>query len=136
MKGSRYEYFSIETTLTVYDSMQTKEEISGRFQIDLGCSNAFMLDLRKPEVNRFFNFSGRMLIKDSARIHNPGYTKVKALEAKQVCVSQIICTEDIYIIGINGFASKELGYIGCRFFNKYIVIFDFERKKLYVKQGD
>ena len=143
MRGTRYEFFSIEAKLEVFDTLGIKEEIFGSFLLDTGSAMPVVIHLNSAEGRSFFQKTERMELRDTARIKNPGYPQLKVLETDKVRLFENICISNIdYIFGIgsgldNYFKRHNIiGLLGAPLYKDFIVIFDYDRKKLYLKPNN
>ncbi len=133
---SRTKGLYINTNLSVYDSLGAKEELFGNFLLDLGASNAFMLNKNIPEVVTFVNQTDRMHCKDTTRVPAPGKRDLSVIMPHRIVIDNIE-VKGTFVPALKFFASKTSNkYVGCignRFFENFIVIFDFDSSILYLK---
>jgi len=78
-----------------------------------------------------------MLLKDSSRIVNPGYKELHVLIPSKVLFNQFKLN-DAPIIAVKSFVNSgyATSYIGVGFFKQFNIIFDYEKKIVYLKQND
>lgn len=125
----------LTTTLTAYDDGGSKEELTGNFQLDLGAGNAFTVNKSQPNVAEFVALSDRMVLKDSTQVQGPKDVDLSIIMPYKVRLGNIE-VNDSYIVSMKykgKGAALYSGNIGPKFFESFIVIFDFENSKFYLK---
>ncbi len=125
----------LKTTLNVFDSLQSKETLNGKFLLDLGAPNAVFLNRMNPKVENFVNQADRMLLKDTTRFKPNSRMKLAIIMPEKINVDKILLKGE-YIVALKLFgkqSEKYIGIIGNRFFKNFTVIFDYERNKIYLK---
>ena len=126
----------ITTTLTIYDTHNETEELSGNFLFDLGTGNTFFLNKNLSEVSAFVAQSDRMQLKDTTRFQ-PNHKAELSIIIPERIVFDKIEIKETFIAAMKLFTSnssnKYVGMIGTSFFTHFIVIFDFDNNKLYLK---
>jgi|GEM_PF-1967468 len=126
----------ISTSLQVYDTLNTKEELKGNFLLDLGAANAMFVNRNLPKVEEFVNKSDRIILKDTTKFRPNPRTKLAILMPNKIQVGNLILKKN-FIVAMKMFKSKTssqyVGMIGNKFFANFIVIFDFNSNKVYMK---
>ena len=137
MEGGRYELFSLQSKLQIYDSLGRKEELTTKLILDTGCGNEFVLSTNYPLIRDFLKKSDRMLLKDSSRIVNSGYKELHVLMPTKVLFNQFEL-KNAPIIAVKTFVNSgnATGFIGVNFFKQFDIIFDYEKKIVYLKHND
>jgi hypothetical protein len=129
-------YFT--TSLKVYDEFGNENKLTGDFLFDLGNPNAFFLNKNVPEVSQFILKTSDIHLKDTSMIQT---TATKDREITVLMPERIqfanIDMQDHYIPSMK-FASsansdRYSGCIGNRFFENFVVIFDFENQTMHLK---
>lgn len=122
-------------TLTVYDSLGSEEKLKGNFLLDLGAPNALFVNRDIEEVEDFVTRSDRMMLKDTTKFKPNPRTKLGIIMPNEFYVGNISCKGE-YIVAMKMFGGKSgkyCGIIGNRFFSHFVVAFDFENNKVYLK---
>ncbi len=125
----------LSSTLQIFDSLGTKETLTGNFLLDLGAPNAMFLNRNIKAVETFVNNADRMLLKDTTKFKPNPRTNLAIIMPEKIQLENISFTGE-YIIAMKMFgrnSDKYAGIIGNRFFAKFIVLFDFENNKIYLK---
>ena len=120
----------INSSLSVYDTLGTKENISGNFMFDLGSGNAFMLNKNSEKVKLFVEKSDRMVMKNTKMSKD-----ISVIMPLKIGINNII-VEKSYVVAMyykSKSADKFIGNIGNSFFKEFVVIFDYENNKIYLK---
>lgn len=133
---SRTKGLYITTTLRIYDTSGEKEELTGNFLLDLGAGNAFFLNKNQSKVSTFVTQSDRMHLKDTTQFKPNPKTELSIIMPNRIEFDNIEI-KGHFIAAMKIFASNQsnsyIGMIGNPFFANFIVIFDFDNNKLYLK---
>ncbi len=132
-KGTKGLYF--ESNLSIFDSLQTKETLRGRFLLDLGAPNAFFVNRNSNKVELFIKKSDRMILKDTNKFTPNHRVNLAIIKPNKINIKNIILSNE-YIVALKLFgkqSDKYVGIIGNHFFENFITAFDFDNKKLYLK---
>ncbi len=126
----------LNTELSVYDTLGTKEMIKGGFLFDLGAGNAFMLNKNSEKVQVFVEKSDRMILKDTTRVNTKGKKELSIIIPDNIVLNNIRIKSS-YVVAMKYNSTKNsdkyIGLIGNSFFKEFITIFDYDNKKLYLK---
>ncbi|WP_133249914.1 hypothetical protein [Marinifilum breve] len=126
----------INTSLKVYDSLNTNEELKGNFLLDLGAPNAIFVNRNLPEVERFVSKSDRLLLKDTTKFRPNPRTKLAIIMPDKFQIGNIYLTKN-FVVAMKMFksnkSSKYVGMIGNKFFANFNMIFDFKNSEIYMK---
>ncbi len=125
----------LETSLNIFDSLQTKEILKGRFLLDLGAPNAIFLNRTNSKVENFVNQSDRMILKDTTRFKPNPRMNLSIIMPNKINIDKISLKGE-YIVALNLFgkqSEKYIGIIGNHFFKNFTIIFDYERNKICLK---
>ena len=135
-RDNRTKGLYITTTLKIFDTYNKSEELSGNFLFDLGAGNTFFLNKNLSEVSTFVAQSDRMQLKDTTRFQPNHKAELSIIIPDRIIFDKIEIKET-FIAAMKLFASnssnKYVGVIGTSFFTHFIVIFDFDNNKLYLK---
>lgn len=126
----------IETTLQIYDTLNTTEKLKGNFLLDLGAANAIFVNKNLPKVKKFVSNSDRMLLKDTTKFKPNPRTELAIIMPNMIQLKNVTLKKN-FIVAMKMFKSKitnnYVGMIGNRFFANFAVIFDFKNNKVYMK---
>jgi len=126
----------INTTLQVYDTSNTKEELKGNFLLDLGAPNAIFVNRNLPEVEEFVKSSDRLLLKDTTKFRPNPKTKLAIIMPDKLEIGNI-CLRNNFVVAMKMFKSdksnKYVGMIGNKFFINFNMIFNFKNNEVYMK---
>ena len=126
----------ITTSLQVYDTLNTKEELRGNFLFDLGAANAVFVNRNLPEVEEFVSKSDRVVLKDTTKFTPNKRTKLAILMPDKIQLANVVLRKN-FIVAMKMYKSKTssqyVGMIGNKFFVNFIVVFDFNKNKVYMK---
>jgi len=126
----------INTTLQVYDTLNTKEKLKGNFLLDLGAPNAIFLNRNLLEVEKFVTNSDRFLLKDTTKFKPNPKIKLAILMPNKLQFGNISLKNN-FVVAMNMFksdkSSKYAGMVGNQFFMNFDMIFDFKNNKVYMK---
>lgn len=123
------------TTLQIFDTLKTKEELSGNFLLDLGAPNAIFVNRNLNEVETFVNLADRMVLKDTTKFKPNKHTNLAIIIPEKIQLDNIFITGE-YVVAMKLFGArseKYVGIIGNHFFTKFVVLFDFRNNKVYLK---
>lgn len=127
---------AIHTQLRACDTLGKHETLRGKFLLDLGAANAFILNKNHPRVEKFVRQCDRMCIKDPKKINSKGKNDLSVIMPHHIQIDQFNL-QNQFIAALrfrfSKNASKYLGSIGNGFFNTSIVQFDFSNKRFYLK---
>ncbi len=129
--------FYLPVVLDIFDTLQVKERLRGKFLLDLGAPNAIFVNRDRKEVEEFVKKSDRMLLKDRAKFTPKSHVKLAVLMPQEIHINDIILRDEHMVaLKLSGKQSKKyVGVIGNRFFNKFIVIFDFKNNNVYLNRN-
>jgi len=125
----------LNTTLTCYDATGTNEELSGNFLFDLGAGNMFFINKNRSEGADFTRQADRMLLDPSTYPKNPR-TELEIIKPEKI----LFCGFEIPGAAIPSMkihssraSDQYVGIAGNPFFRNFVVVFDFENNKFYLK---
>ena len=124
------------TTMQIYDAFGGKEELKGNFLLDLGAGGSFFLNKNRTEVTEFVSRSDRMMLKDTTQFKQNPRTELSIIMPEQMKIDNIEIKESFIAamkITSSNTSDNYVGIIGTPFFANFIVIFDFENTKFYLK---
>ena len=126
----------ITTTLQCYDTSGEKEELTGNFLLDLGVGGAFFVNKNLSDVANFVTQSSRMILKDTTQFKPNPKTELSIIIPNRIQLGNIEL-KGSFIAAMKIFLSKAssnyVGMIGNPFFANFIVVFDFDDNKFYLK---
>ena len=136
MSDSRTRGLYMTTTMQIFDAFGEKEELKGNFLLDLGAAGAFFLNKNLSEVVEFVSLSDRMMLKDTTLFKQNPKTELSIIMPERIQVNNIEITGN-FIAAMKIFASNAsnnyVGIIGNSFFANFVIVFDFENNKFYIK---
>lgn len=128
--------FYLTTSMKIFDKYNTSEELKGNFILDLGAGAPLIINKNIENVKDFVLKSDRMLLKDTTQFKPNPSTELSILMPYRIQIDKIEIKE-IFIAAMKVHASKTtnnfVGIIGNPFFANFIIIFDFENDKFYIK---
>jgi len=126
----------INTTLQIYDTLNTKEKLKGNFLLDLGAPNAIFINRNRPEVEKFVTNSDRFLLKDTTKFNPNPKIKLAIIMPDKLQIGNVLL-EHNFVVAMRMFKSEKsnryVGMIGNKFFMNFVMIFDFKNNKVYMK---
>ncbi len=125
----------LKTSLNIFDSLQTKETLNGKFLFDLGAPNAIFVNRINSTVEDFVNQSDRMILKDTTKFKPNPRVNLAIIIPEKINIDKISLSGE-YIVALKLFgkqSEKYVGIIGNRFLKHFTVIFDYEKNKIYLK---
>jgi len=126
----------INTSLIVYDTLNSKEELKGDFLLDLGAPNAIFINRNRPEVESFVARSDRFLLKDTTKFTPNRKIKLAIIMPNKLQVGSVSLKNN-FIVAMKMYnsknSSKYAGMIGNKFFRNFNMLFDFKNNDVYMK---
>jgi hypothetical protein len=103
----------------------------------VGAANALFINRDLEQVEDFLIKSDRMLLKDTTKFKPKPHTKLSIIMPNEFSIGDIFCKGE-FIVAMKMFggnSGKYSGIIGNRFFSHFIVAFDYENNKVYIKSN-
>jgi hypothetical protein len=125
----------IKSTLSLYDKENNKEELRGKFLIDLGAPNHLFLNRDNEQSENFVQKVEKFKLKDTTKFKPNHKTKLAILIPDYFKIDKFTCRK-AFIVAMRMFgksSKKYNGIIGNKFLSNFIVQFDFKRNRIYMK---
>jgi len=125
-----------QTDLVCYDSDGGKKKLVGNFLFDLGSGSAFVVNKNKPEVLDFIASCKSMKLHPSRYAPMAPHLELEVFTPEKIRFNGMNVKGSFFsAMKINSTKSSDryVGIVGNRFFERYIVIFDFDDNKVYFK---